>query len=95
MVEHGAGDRPIADRRFRKHRVHGQHVLHESEIGPVIGDVPEGDESREQRNGCDHRGFGEANGDHVEQKEGVPQLAEAHGTVSTPAIDNLVERKFK
>src|SRR5690606_22640462 len=48
------------------HRVHGQHVLHESEIGPVISDVPQDDERLEKRDGGDHRGFGEADGEHVE-----------------------------
>jgi len=39
-------------------------VLHESEIGPVISDVPQDDERLEKRDGGDHRGFGEANGEH-------------------------------
>jgi hypothetical protein len=44
--------------------VHGHDVLNESEIGPVIGQIPESDEAGEQGDGRDRRRLRRANGDH-------------------------------
>jgi len=86
MVEHRAGDRAIPDRCLRKNRIHGQHVLHEREVCPVIGEVPEGDETREQRNGCDQRSLRETNGDHGGRGSCLDYEAEL------PALDRLAVR---
>jgi hypothetical protein len=39
-------------------------MLHEGVVGAVIGDVAEGDEAREQRDGRDHGDLGQTDDDH-------------------------------
>jgi hypothetical protein len=64
VVQRGAGDRAVFDRREREDRIHRQHVLDEGEIGVVVGQVAEGDEAGKQSDGCDRRRLRRADGDH-------------------------------
>ncbi len=64
LLQRGIGDRTIFDGGERVDRVHRQHMLHEGEIGVVVGDVPERDEAREEGDGRDQHYLCQAQSDH-------------------------------
>jgi len=63
-MQGGDGDRAVFDGGEWKDRIHRQHVLHEHEVGVVVGEVAEGDEAGEQRDGRDQRSLGGAKREH-------------------------------
>jgi len=64
MMQGRARDRPVVDGGVGKDRVHRQHMLHEGEIGAVVGDVPEGHQRGEERNRSDEGDLGQTGDEH-------------------------------